>query len=131
MKTYLQMDGDKLVEYVEKREHDALMLVAHDLLTERDEARGQLDRICKEGFGNDDTIGLEPADDYVLRQVAKMRAAYSRRCDWNQDSEWNWDTSCKQYMYFEYAPPAEQGYKFCHHCGATIHFIKYIEEEQP
>ena len=40
---------------------------------ERDEARDQLARICKDGFGNDDTIGLEPADDYVLRQVAKMR----------------------------------------------------------
>lgn len=26
MKTYLQMDGDKLVEYVEKREYDLLAL---------------------------------------------------------------------------------------------------------
>jgi hypothetical protein len=42
---------------------------------ERDEARAQLYRICKEGFGNDDTIGLEPGDDYILRQLAKMRDA--------------------------------------------------------
>ena len=31
-------------------------------------------RICQEGFGNDDTIGLEPADDYVLRKLAGLRA---------------------------------------------------------
>jgi len=30
MKTYLQMDGDKLVEYVEKREYDKLALALHD-----------------------------------------------------------------------------------------------------
>ena len=37
--------------------------------------RNQLERICKEGFGNQDTIGLEPADDYVLRQLSAMREA--------------------------------------------------------
>jgi len=51
---------------------------ARQLERERDEARDQLARICKEGFGNDDTIGLEPADDYVLRQVAKMREALKK-----------------------------------------------------
>lgn len=34
--------------------------------------QSQLSRICKEGFNNDDTIGGEPADDYVIRKVAKM-----------------------------------------------------------
>ena len=37
--------------------------------------RDQLHRICQEGFGNQDTIGGEPADDYVLRQLAAMREA--------------------------------------------------------
>jgi hypothetical protein len=37
--------------------------------------REQLARICAEGFDNQDTIGLEPADDYVLRQLAVMREA--------------------------------------------------------
>ncbi len=53
---------------------------ARQLERERNEARDQLARICKEGFGNDDTIGLEPADDYVLRQVAKMRGVMARLC---------------------------------------------------
>lgn len=45
------------------------------LQCEKDEARNQLARICKEGFDNQDTIGLETADDYVLRKLAEMREA--------------------------------------------------------
>ena len=48
-----------------------------------------------------------------------------QQCDWKQDNDGNWDTSCKQCVCFEHAPPFEQGYKFCHHCGATINFITY------
>jgi hypothetical protein len=46
-------------------------------ILERENAamRDQLARICAEGFGNQDTIGQEPADDYVLRQLAAMREA--------------------------------------------------------
>ena len=45
---------------------------ARQLETELNEARNQLYRICKDGFDMQDTIGMEPADDYVLRQVAAM-----------------------------------------------------------
>jgi hypothetical protein len=55
--------------------------VQHDrfdrLERERDLAHDQLSRICKEGFGNQDTIGLEPADDYVLRKLADAEAELS------------------------------------------------------
>ncbi len=37
--------------------------------------RDQLHRICQEGFGNQDTIGGEAADDYVLRRLKAMREA--------------------------------------------------------
>jgi len=37
--------------------------------------RDQLRRICLEGFGNQDTIGGEAADDYVLRRLTAMREA--------------------------------------------------------
>lgn len=38
-----------------------------------------LHRICEEGFGYDDTRGGEPFDAYILRQVARLRAASSAR----------------------------------------------------
>jgi hypothetical protein len=37
-------------------------------------------------------------------------------------------------MVFEYGPPKEHGYKFCHHCGKPIVFVEYIEptdEKEP
>ena len=100
MKTYLQMDGDQLVEYVEKREYDLLALALHDMESllesekstrnaiiklgaelERDlvVTRNQLDRICEEGFNSDDTIGLEPADDYILRKLAELKQALNQQ----------------------------------------------------
>lgn len=45
------------------------------LRAENEHLIDQLDRICKEGFDNQDTIGREPADDYVLRQLVAMREA--------------------------------------------------------
>lgn len=206
-----------------------LATLARQLERELATTKAQLARICQEGFGNDDTIGLEPADDYVLRKLAGLRAdsaellarledrtqshlvasardvqtiqrqavelakwraeaarlsaerehnanmagmwralaeglaklvddasekaddgdifktdwekeastalaAYeaakaggpaAKACDWKMDYDGNWDTSCKQCMCFEYAPPAQQGYKFCHHCGLPINFINF------
>ena len=46
---------------------------AGNLECERDEAREQLDRICRDGFGYQDTISLEPCADYVLRKLTEER----------------------------------------------------------
>jgi hypothetical protein len=53
----------------------------------------------------------------------------TKRCDWKQDSDGDWSTSCQRCMCFEYAPPNEQGYRFCHHCGHSINFIEYEDKE--
>ena len=46
---------------------------ARRLERERDEAREQLDRICRDGFGYQDTIGGEACADYVLRKLTEER----------------------------------------------------------
>ncbi len=51
--------------------HCTCVPLLHKLLKD---VQNQLSRICKEGFDNQDTIGLEPADDYVLRKLVKLRA---------------------------------------------------------
>lgn len=61
MKTYPYQTPEGIIQLVEKLECDKL--------------QDQLYRICKEGFGNDDTIGLEPTDDYVLRKLNELHAA--------------------------------------------------------
>lgn len=53
--------------------------LAWSLERELNAATNQLARICKDGFDNQDTIGLEPADDYILRKLAELRQALSCR----------------------------------------------------
>ena len=36
-----------------------------------------LDRICKDGFDNDDTISLEPYDLYILRKINELKEQIS------------------------------------------------------
>ena len=48
-------------------------LCLRSVITERNEAREQLDRICRDGFGYQDTISLEPCADYVLRKLTEER----------------------------------------------------------
>jgi len=48
MKTYLQMDGDKLVEYVEKREYDLLASETADLGVLADQLANERDAIKAE-----------------------------------------------------------------------------------
>ena len=55
--------------------NSVMHLESVDAAAENATLRDQLARICEEGFGNDDTIGQEPADDYVLRKMAEMREA--------------------------------------------------------
>jgi hypothetical protein len=57
---------------------NALFLQNKQLERELAATKSQLARICQEGFGNDDTIGLEPADDYVLRKLAELRAGQAK-----------------------------------------------------
>jgi len=61
------------VAYEHWNTHEEARDYARQLERELNETKAQLTRICKEAFGNDDTIGGEPGDDYVIRQVAKLR----------------------------------------------------------
>lgn len=47
--------------------------LAAQLERQRDEARDQLTRICREGFGYQDTISLEPCANYALRKLKEER----------------------------------------------------------
>ena len=68
--------GDLAVceERAQTMERDYEATIARNKM-EIEAMQSQLSRICKEGFNNDDTIGGEPADDYVLRQLAKIQGA--------------------------------------------------------
>ena len=69
---------------------------AGNLECERDEAREQLDRICRDGFGYQDTIGGEACADYVLRKLNEERELARELRDLLQDWRRFWkDNSTK------------------------------------
>ena len=43
----------------------------------RDVLGAMLDRICKDGFDNDDTSSLEPYDLYILRKINELKEQIS------------------------------------------------------
>jgi len=50
------------------------------------------------------------------------------RCDWSQDWEGNWATSCGQMFTFEVGSPKENHFSFCPYCGDPLIEHKFIEE---
>ena len=61
----------------------------------RDVLEAMLDRICRDGFDNNDTISLEPYDLYILRKINELKEqinSLSQEIDdmsWQQDEPWD------------------------------------------
>lgn len=97
--------------------------------------KAETQKIMSDTPRTDDHVLIHIEQDYLYRfnrlilftheLERELNAAKAGRCDWKEDMDGNWDTSCKQCMSFDYDPPIKQGYKFCHHCGAIINFIKF------
>lgn len=70
--------------------------LAAQLERQRNEAREQLDRICRDGFGYQDTVGGEACADYVLRKLNEERELARELRDLLQDWRRFWkDNSTK------------------------------------
>jgi predicted protein tyrosine phosphatase len=64
---------------LEQNERDAFAVELGEVKAQLESHREQLWRICKEAFDLDHTIGGEPADDYVIRMVAALKAQLEQR----------------------------------------------------
>ena len=42
------------------------------------------------------------------------------KCEWTQDDEGNWGTSCGGFNSFTSDDPIENNYKFCPYCGGRL-----------
>lgn len=63
--------SDECATKQELKEERALRIKAE---RERDEYRDMLHSICEKAFGMDDTKSCEPYDEYILRQIEKIKA---------------------------------------------------------
>lgn len=157
MKTYPYHTPEGIIQLVEKRELDQLIerlaeaRESHIAASARDVQTIQRQSVMMERLAGALRIIDEYPCDFTSPELFyrnardQSRSALSAyesakgeamsetpKCTWSQDEEGYWQTSCKQYMVFEYTPPFEQGYKYCHHCGKPIHFIKFtfLEDDE-
>lgn len=49
-------------------------------------------------------------------------------CEWAEDCEGCWDTSCGNKFFFTDGGIEENGCKFCHYCGHPVKPVKYVEQ---
>jgi hypothetical protein len=48
----------------------------------------------------------------------------AKRCEWKDDVDGNWDTSCGQMFTFIDGGPLDNGLRFCGYCGKPIHEVR-------
>ena len=131
----LERENAELLERLQERTKSHIHASARDVQTIQRQAvqlaklRSLADGLAKSIGGLSPIYGTTSAQDAALSayMAAKLIDPATKDCDWRPDYDGNWDTSCGQCMCFEHAPPAMQGYKFCHHCGLPINFIKFIK----
>jgi hypothetical protein len=131
----LERDITELNERLQERTQSHIHASARDVQTIQRQAvqlaklRALADGLAKSIGGLSPIYGTTPSQDAALSayMAAKLIDPANNFCDWRSDYDGNWDTGCRQCMCFEHAPPAFQGYKFCHHCGLPINFIKFIK----
>lgn len=66
----------------------------------------------------------------VREAERKAIEALRGTCEWKEDSDGNWDTSCGQTFCVEDGTPADNGYEFCQACGGGLKEIPYKEEAE-
>lgn len=47
-------------------------------------------------------------------------------CEWAENCDGIWHTSCKDSFYFDDGKPSENGVKFCCFCGSPLVEIPYV-----
>jgi hypothetical protein len=64
--------------------------------------------------------------DRLWRELGKEKAPMIP-CEWKEDDEGTWFTSCDNAFVFTDSGPTENGMKFCCYCGKPLKEVPYEE----
>jgi hypothetical protein len=78
-----------------------------------------------EGAITDAKEHRESAD--VAQYAASLQRREDATCEWKEDEDGNWHTSCDEMFTFIDGKPRENYYKFCAHCGRHLVESVYVE----
>lgn len=71
-----------------------------------------------------------PGSYKLARGVLNLRPAEPVTCQWKEDDEGNWDTSCGEKWVFTVDGPTENNVRFCHGCGKPVEVVPYVREKE-
>jgi hypothetical protein len=63
----------------------------------------------------------------MLTYAASLQRREDATCEWKEDEDGNWNTSCDEMFTFIDGKPRENYYKFCAHCGRHLVESVYVE----
>lgn len=66
----------------------------------------------------------------MARELMELREKADQTCEWKQDEESLWETSCGESFYFEDGGLKENHCTYCHHCGKKIVEIAYKSDDE-
>lgn len=55
-----------------------------------------------------------------VRDLRKVAAELTKRCEWKSDEDGNWHTSCNEIYIIIEGTPTENSMRFCCYCGGAI-----------
>lgn len=48
-------------------------------------------------------------------------------CEWREDADSNWETSCGESCIIPEGTPTENGMLFCWHCGKPLREVRFVD----
>ena len=66
-----------------------------------------------------DLTMIEAALDSAERQIAKLKEE-QKQCNWKQDDEGNWETTCGNMFVIAEGTPSENDMNYCCYCGGLL-----------
>ena len=58
-----------------------------------------------------------------------QEAIRQNMCNWTEDSDGTWNTSCGVMWQFSDGGPAENNARFCHHCGGHLAALPFSDDD--
>lgn len=99
---------------------------------EAESLRGRAAHLAADRRGMEYLSGARPMPDTKLcgavTQAGEDRKF--RTCEWAEDMDGNWDTSCnKVFVFLNYDGPEGNGFKFCPYCGGQLAEVPHEEAQ--
>jgi len=65
----------------------------------------------------------------AMGTLGRAATILAKTCQWSEDSDGNWDTSCGETFVFEHGGPKENKARWCQYCGGELVAVPHPQNE--